>query len=111
MYISRADVHDQRREVIGIIGGIGTARRRARWCKAAMREGHAGIAAAEVRHLLPPAQMVAAKPVREHEHGPSTVYFVIEAAVRTVDVTALHRMVLRKERMCSDAEQRYVECL
>ena len=80
---------DERREIARIVGGIGTARRRARRRKAAMREGHAGVAVAEVRHLLPPAQVIAAKAVREEEEGTAAVDLVIEAAIGTVEIAAL----------------------
>ena len=55
-----------------------------------MREGHAGVAIAEVRHLLPPAQVIAAKAVREEEEGAGAVDLVIEAAAGPVEVAALH---------------------
>jgi hypothetical protein len=38
--------------------------------EAAMREGDAGVALAEMGHLLPPREMVAAEPVGKDERGP-----------------------------------------
>ena len=89
-HVARADMIDERREVARIVGGIRAARRRARRRKAAMREGHAGVAIAEVRHLLPPAQVIAAKAVREEEEGAAAVQLVVEAAAGPIEKTALH---------------------
>ena len=63
-----------------------------------MREGHAGVAVSEVRHLLPPAQVIAAEAVREDEHRAATFDFVIETAIAPVEVTSFHGMVLRGEQ-------------
>jgi GH43 family beta-xylosidase len=89
-HIARAEMIDERREIASVLDGIRAARRRARWRKAAMREGHARISAAEVRYLLPPAQVIAAKAVREEEEGAAAVHFVIETAARPLEVAALH---------------------
>jgi hypothetical protein len=97
-HVTRADMIEQRRKIARIVRRIGTPRRRARGRKAAVREGQAGIAATEMRHLLPPTQMIAPEPMREYEKWPRTVHFVIETAVGPVDVTALHEMILKNAR-------------
>jgi hypothetical protein len=60
-----------------------------------MREGHAGVAVAEMRHLLPPAQMIAAEPVREHQQRTFAGRFVIEPAIGPVEIAAFHCKILR----------------
>ena len=82
---------DQCGEIAGIIGGIGTVGERARRRKAAMGKYHAGVAVAEVRNLLPPAQMIAAEAVREYQHGSGAGDLVIHAAIGTLEMAARHR--------------------
>ena len=100
-HVPRADMIDERREVARVVGWIRAARRRARGRKAAMREGYAGVAAAKMRHLLPPAQMIAAKAVREEEEGAASLDLIVEATVGPVEITALHEIVLMSTRQKS----------
>jgi hypothetical protein len=62
-----AEMVEQRAQVIGERRAAGPAGDVGRHAEAAMVERHAGEALAEVRHLLPPRQMVAADAVREDE--------------------------------------------
>jgi hypothetical protein len=80
---------DERAEIAGVVGRIGPAGNFARRRKSAVSEGHARVGAAEMRHLLPPAQMVAAEPVGEHDRRPGAGDLVIEAAPGPVEVAAL----------------------
>ena len=83
--LAEPEMVDQRRQISRIVGRIRPAGNFARRRKAAVGEGHAGTAAGEVRHLLPPAQVIAAEPVREHDRRPSAGDLVEEAAPRPVD--------------------------
>ncbi len=78
---------DQGGEVAGIVGGIDTVGDRIGRREAAMGEGDAGVVGREVRHLLPPAQMVAAEPVREQQGRPAAGDFVVEIAERALQST------------------------
>src|ERR1043165_9132341 len=81
---------DQRGEIARVVRGIGPIGRRAQRRKAAMREGHAGIAIPKIRDLLPPAQVIAAEPVRKEKERPAAVHLIIEAAAGPVDKATLH---------------------
>src|SRR5436190_74984 len=94
-HFAAAEMIDERAEIARIVVRVRTAGRRTRGRKAAVREGHAGVAAAEMRHLLPPAQMIAAKPVREHQQRTLAGYFIVEPAIGPVEIAAFHRTVLR----------------
>ena len=53
-----------------------------------MREGEARVAAGEMGDLLPPRQLVAAKPVRKHDRRPCARYLVVDevrAALKVAD--------------------------
>src|SRR4051794_5587474 len=69
-----------------------------------MREGDAGIPLAEMRHLLPPAQMIATEPVCEHEQRPAASNFIIETAAGPIQIAAFHARL-------SDTEKGNVELL
>ena len=86
--VGRAEVIGERREIARVVVRVGTAGRRARRREAAMREGHAGVAVAEVRHLLPPAQVIAAEPMREDQEWTRAGGLVIEATVGAVEKAA-----------------------
>jgi hypothetical protein len=89
-HVAWAEVVDERRNVARIVDGIGAVGERARRRKAAMRERHAGVAVAEVRHLLPPAQVVATESVREHQHRARACNLVVDATSGTIEIAASH---------------------
>src|SRR5205807_2481336 len=68
---------------------------RARGREAPVRERHAGVARRKVRHLLPPAQMIAAEPVRENQKWPAAAHLIIKPAVGTLEKVALHPLPSR----------------
>ena len=80
--IGQLQMLDQRREIVGIVGGVGAAGNGGRRREAAMREGHAGVAGREVRDLLPPRHVVAAEPMREQQRRPAARHLVVDRAVR-----------------------------
>src|SRR5688572_4542903 len=88
--IARAEVIDQRGEIARIVGRIGPTRRRSRWRKAAVGKRHAGVAIAEMRHLLPPAQVIAAEPVGKDQKRAGAADLVVKAAAGAVEIAALH---------------------
>jgi hypothetical protein len=60
--------------------------------EASMRKDDAGMALREVRHLLPPRQVVAAEPVREHDRRAAARDLIVDAAIRTLqEARAVHR--------------------
>ena len=85
--VGKPQVIDQGGEVAGIVGGIDATRDRVGRREAAMGESHAGVAGREVRHLLPPAQVIAAQPVREDERRAAARDFVVEIAERALQPT------------------------
>ena len=68
--------------------------------KGAVVKGDAGVVLGEERYLLPPAQVVAALPVRKQHGRPGAVDFVVE--VYAVDRCKGHRVELyRHVRVCA----------
>src|ERR1700741_4683394 len=82
---------DQRLEIGGIVGGIGPAPNRIRRREAAMCEGNARMARSEMRDLLPPAQVVAAKPMGEQKGWAAARDLIIEIAERAFQPAAAPR--------------------
>src|SRR5262249_8462178 len=77
-HVRDAEIGDQRGEGVDVGVGAGQVGRLAGEAEAAVVEGHARVVVAEVRHLLPPAEVAAAEPVGEHERGPAPVGLVVE---------------------------------
>src|SRR5262245_2329275 len=75
-------MRDQRREVVRISRGIRSAFEWRRGRKAAMRERHAGEARREMRDLLKPREMIAAKAVRKDERGSFARDLIVDLAIR-----------------------------
>src|SRR5436190_4695810 len=70
---------DQRRQIISVVGGVGAAGNCSGRRKPAMSECYACVARREMRHLLPPRQLVAAEPVREDDRGALSGHLVVQA--------------------------------
>ena len=54
---------------------------------AAMTEGHAGMAAGEMRDLLPPGQMIAAESMGKDDCGARSRHFIVDPASRSFEIT------------------------
>src|SRR5262245_29134116 len=79
-HLAKSEMVDQGRQIVDEGQRTRTARLVARLPEAAMREGDAGVAGGEVRHLLPPGEVVAAHAVREDERGALAAHLVVQIA-------------------------------
>jgi hypothetical protein len=81
-YFLEAEVVDERCQI-----GCESGRSRASWllagrCEAAVTENDTGVAVFERGKLLPPAQVVSAEAMREHQRRSGAGHFVIDAGAR-----------------------------